>query len=176
MESVYVKDPATIESVPFDGFTLGEVMFRGSTVTKGYYEDPERTKAAFEGGWFHTGDISVRHHDGKIEVKDRKLDLIISGDKKIGTVDVEAVLFTHPAVFEAGVVGKPDEELGETVCAFVRLKEGCDDTGADEIIEYCRGKMPEYMVPKTIVFDNLPFTSTGKLKKAVLRERAKALA
>ncbi|KAE8664649.1 putative acyl-activating enzyme 2 [Hibiscus syriacus] len=176
MEAVDVKDSETMESVPFDGFTLGEVMFRGNTVTKGYYKDPERTKAAFEGGWFHTGDIAVRHLDGNIEVKDRKLDLIISGDKKIGTVDVEGVLFTHPAVFEAGVVGKPDDELGETVCAFVRLKEGCEATGADEIIEYCRGKLPEYMVPKTVVFDNLPFTSTGKLKKAVLRERAKALA
>ncbi|KAH1040479.1 hypothetical protein J1N35_042222 [Gossypium stocksii] len=175
MEAVDVKDPVTMESVPFDGFTLGEVMFRGNTVTKGYYKDPEKTEAAFMGGWFHTGDIAVRHPDGNIEVKDRKLDLIVSGGKKISTVDVEAVLFSHPAVFEAGVVGKPDKVAGETVCAFVRFKEGCDDTRSDDIIEYCREKLPEYMVPETVVFDDLQFTSTGKLKKAVLRERAKAL-
>ncbi|KAB2036043.1 hypothetical protein ES319_D04G195900v1 [Gossypium barbadense] len=150
MAAVDVKDPVTMESVPFDGFTLGEGMFRGNTVTKGYYKEPEKTEVAFMGGWFHTGDIAVRHPDGSIEVKDRKLDLIVSGGKKISTVDVEAVLFSHPAVFEAGVVGKPDKVVGETVSAG-------------------------YMVPETVVFDDLPFTSTGKLKKAVLRERAKAL-
>ncbi|KAA3463301.1 putative acyl-activating enzyme 2 [Gossypium australe] len=137
MEAVDVKDPLTMESVPFDGFTLGEVMFRGNTVTKGYYKDPENTEAAFMGG------------------------------KKISTVDVEAVLFSHPAVFEAGVVGKPDKVAGET--------EGCDDTRSVDIIEYCREKLPGYMVQETVVFDDLPFTSTGKLKKAVLRERANAL-
>ncbi|GMJ03596.1 acyl activating enzyme 1 [Hibiscus trionum] len=176
MEAVDVKDPETMESVPFDGLTIGEVMFRGNTVTKGYYKNPERTRAAFEGGWYHTGDMAVRHPDGNIEVKDRKPDLIVSGDKQISTMDVEGVLFSHPAVFEAGVVGKPDEELGQTVCAFVRLKEECKATGADEIIDYCRGKLPEYMVPKMVVFENLPFTSTGKLKKTALREMAKSLA
>ncbi|KAK8564370.1 hypothetical protein V6N13_005399 [Hibiscus sabdariffa] len=177
MEAVDVKDPVTMESVPFDGLTLGEVMFRGNTVTKGYYKNPEKTRAAFEGGWFRTGDLAVRLEDGNIDVKDRKLDLIVSGDKTISTLDVEGVVFSHPSVFEAGVVGKPDKALGESVCAFVRLKEECKATGADEIIEFCRGKLPEYMVPKTVVmFDNLPFTSSGKLKKYALREMAKNLA
>ncbi|XVF00775.1 hypothetical protein REPUB_Repub04eG0030400 [Reevesia pubescens] len=174
MEGVDVKDPMTMESVPFDGLTIGEVMFRGNTVMKGYYKNPKATEAAFRGGWFHTGDVAVRLPDGNIEVKDRKLDLIISGGKKISSVDVEAVLFSHPAVFEAGVVGRPDKVLGETVCAFVMLKQGCN-ASSEEIIKFCGEKLPEFMVPKTVVFDDLPFTSTGKTKKAVLREIAKSL-
>ncbi|XVF68050.1 hypothetical protein PTKIN_Ptkin10aG0172000 [Pterospermum kingtungense] len=174
MEAVDVKDPMTMKSVPFDGLTIGEVMFRGNTVMKGYYKNPKATEAAFRGGWFHTGDVAVRLPDGNIDVKDRKLDMIICGDKQISSVDVEAVLFSHPAVFEAAVVGRPSEVLGETVCAFVMLKEGCN-VGSEEIIRFCGENLPEYMVPKTVVFDDLPFTATGKTKMAVLRERAKFL-
>ncbi|XP_022762102.1 probable acyl-activating enzyme 1, peroxisomal [Durio zibethinus] len=146
MEGVDVKDPMTMESVPFDGLTMGEVLFRGKTVTKGYYKNPDKTEAALKGGWFHTGDIAVRHPDGNIEVKDRKLDLIISGHKKI-SVDVEAVLFSHPAVFEAGVVGRPNEVVGETVCAFVMLKQGCN-ASPEKIIKFCGESCPNIWCQK----------------------------
>ncbi|WRX15036.1 AMP-dependent synthetase/ligase domain - like 8 [Theobroma cacao] len=169
MEGVDVKDRVTMESVPFDGLTSGEVMFRGNTMMKGYYKNPKATKAALRGGWFHTGDIAVRQPDGNIEVKDRKHDLIISGDKEISSVDVEAVLSVR-----GGCGGRPNEVVGETVCAFVMLKQG-RNARSEEIIKFCGERLSENMVPETVVFDGLPHTSTGKTKKAILRERAMAL-
>ncbi|XWS40275.1 hypothetical protein CRYUN_Cryun18bG0126800 [Craigia yunnanensis] len=161
MENVDVKEPMTMESVPFDGLTIGEGMFRGNMVTRGYHKNPKATKAALRGGWFHTGDFAMRHPDGNIEVKDLEVDMIISGDKKISSVDVEAVLFCHPALFEVAVIGLLSEQ-------------GCN-ASSEEINKFYGDKLSEYMVPKTLLFDDLPITSTGKTKKAVLRERAKSL-
>ncbi|PON82715.1 2,3-dihydroxybenzoate-AMP ligase [Trema orientale] len=175
MEEVDVKDPVTMESVPTDGKTMGEVMFRGNTVMIGYLKDLKATKEAFEGGWFHSGDLAVKHDDGYIQVKDRIKDIIISGALNISTVEVETVLYSHQAVLEAAVVGRPDDHWGETPCAFVTLKEGFDDVSAEEIIRYCRDRLPHYMAPKTVVFEELPKTSTGKIQKSILRERAKAM-
>ncbi|KAL7085652.1 hypothetical protein ACP275_14G292600 [Erythranthe tilingii] len=174
MEEVDVKDPSTMESVPSDGKTMGEVMFRGNTVMNGYLKDLEATKDAFRGGWFRSGDLAVKHSDGYIELKDRSKDIIISGGENISTIEVEAVIFGHPAVMEAAVVGRPDDYWGETPCAFVKLKDGCDATAGD-VIGYCRGRLPRYMAPRTVVFEDLPKTSTGKVQKFVLREKAKAM-
>ncbi|EYU36559.1 hypothetical protein ABFS82_14G279500 [Erythranthe guttata] len=174
MEEVDVKDPSTMESVPSDGKTMGEVMFRGNTVMNGYLKDLEATKDAFRGGWFRSGDLAVKHSDGYIELKDRSKDIIISGGENISTIEVEGVIFGHPAVMEAAVVGRPDDYWGETPCAFVKLKDGCEATAGD-VIEYCRGRLPRYMAPRTVVFEDLPKTSTGKVQKFVLREKAKAM-
>lgn len=174
MEEVDIKDPVTMRSVPADGMTMGEVMFRGNTVMNGYYKDTNATKEAFAGGWFRTGDIGVKQGDGYIQLKDRSKDIIISGGENISTIEVESVLFSHPAVLEAAVIGIPDEHWGETPCAFVDLKEGAR-AAADEIITFCRARLPHYMAPKTVVFGELPKTTTGKTQKFVLRERAKAM-
>ncbi|GFY95712.1 acyl activating enzyme 1 [Actinidia rufa] len=174
MEEVDIKDPVTMKSVPPDAKTMGEVMFRGNTVMNGYLKDSKATQDAFKGGWFRSGDLGVKHPDGYIELKDRSKDIIISGGENISTIEVESVLFSHPAVLEAAVVGRPDDHWGETPCAFVKLKDGCN-ASADEIIKYCRDHLPHYMAPRTVVFDDLPKTSTGKTQKFVLREKAKAM-
>lgn len=174
MEEIDIKDPVTLKSVPPDGKTMGEVMFRGNTVMNGYLKDLKATQEAFDGGWFRSGDLGVKHLDGYIELKDRSKDIIISGGENISTIEVEAVLFSHPAILEAAVVGRPDNFWGETPCAFVKLKEGCNVT-ANEIINFCRNKLPHYMAPKTILFCDLPKTSTGKTQKYILKEKAKAM-
>jgi fatty-acyl-CoA synthase len=149
---------------------MGEVFTRGNMVMRGYLKNPEATKAAFAGGWFHTGDLGVRHADGYIELKDRSKDIIISGGENISTIEVESVLYRHPAVLEAAVVAKPDPLWGETPCAFVTLKPGTEGDPAD-IIAYCRTHLAGFKVPKTIIFGPLPKTSTGKIQKFVLRQR-----
>jgi fatty-acyl-CoA synthase len=168
-----VADPDTMAPVPADGATLGEMMLRGNTVMKGYLKNPKATKAAFKGGWFRTGDLAVRHTDGYVEVKDRSKDIIISGGENISSLEVEDVLYRHKAVMEAAVVAKPDPKWGETPCAFVTLKPGAQATEGD-IIAWCRANMAHFKVPRHIVFGALPKTSTGKIQKFVLRERARA--
>lgn len=172
MEEIDVKNPTTMESMPADAKTIGEVMFKGNTVMNGYLKDLNATEEAFKGGWFRSGDLGVKHPDGYIELKDRSKDIIISGGENISTIEVESVIFSHPAVLEAAVVGRPDDHWGETPCAFVKLKNG-SSVNAEEIINFCRDRLPHYMAPKTVRFEDLPKTSTGKTQKYVLRERAK---
>jgi fatty-acyl-CoA synthase len=174
LEGLEVAHPETLEPVPRDGRTMGEVLMRGNIVMKGYLKNPDATAKAFKGGWFHTGDLGVMHPDGYIELKDRSKDIIISGGENISTIEVETVLYRHPAVLEAAVVAKPDPQWGEVPCAFVTLKDGAGDSEAD-IIGFCRQQMAHFKAPKTVVFGPLPKTSTGKIQKFVLRERAKAL-
>ncbi|CAH8385802.1 unnamed protein product [Eruca vesicaria subsp. sativa] len=175
LEGLQVKDPVTMETVPNDGVTMGEVMFRGNTVMSGYFKDLEATKKAFEGAWFHSGDLAVKHPDMYIEIKDRLKDVIISGGENISTVEVERVLCCHQAVLEAAVVARPDNHWGQTPCGFVTLKEGFDGVKPEEVIEFCRDHLPHYMAPKTIVFGVLPKTSTGKVQKYLLRKSADAM-
>jgi len=172
LEDLIVADPETLEPVPQDGETMGEVMFRGNIVMKGYLKNPSATEAAFAGGWFHSGDLGVWHPDGQIQLKDRSKDIIISGGENISTIEVEGVLYRHPAIEEAAVVARPDEKWGETPCAFVRLKPGHEAT-AEAIIHYCRNNLAHFKAPKTVIFTELPKTSTGKVQKFILRERAK---
>ncbi len=174
LEGLMVADPATLAPVPSDGATMGEVFMRGNIVMKGYFKNPRATDEAFAGGWFHTGDLGVRHPDGYVELKDRSKDIIISGGENISTIEVEGVLYRHPAVLEAAVVARPDERWGETPCAFVTLKPGQSAT-ADEIIAFARGHLARFKVPRTVVFGPLPKTSTGKVQKFTLRAQAKAL-
>ncbi len=175
LEGVMVGDPLTVKPVPSDGRTMGEIYMRGNTVMRGYLKNPRATREAFAEGWFHTGDLGVMHPNGYIEVKDRLKDIIISGGENISTIEVESVLYRHPAILEAGVVARPDEKWGETVCAFITLKEG-EITTAEEIIAFCRENMAHFKVPQTVIFGPLPKTSTGKLQKFKLREGAKSLA
>ncbi|RRT32093.1 hypothetical protein B296_00057310, partial [Ensete ventricosum] len=176
MTAVDVIDGATGESVKRDGNTMGEIVLRGACVMLGYLKDPEATaKAVRADGWFYTGDVGVMHADGYIEIKDRSKDVIISGGENLSSVEVESILYGHPAVNEAAVVARPDEYWGETPCAFLSLKEGAAPTES-EVIAWCRERMPRYMVPKTVVFrGELPKTSTGKIQKYVLRELAKKM-
>jgi len=174
LENASVKDPQTMADVPWDGETLGEVMIRGNTVMKGYLKNTDATGQAFAGGWFHSGDLAVRHADGYIEVKDRSKDIIISGGENISSLEVEEVLYRHPKVLEAAVVARPDQTWGESPCAFVTLHEGAS-TQAQEIIEFCRDNLAHYKAPRTVLFCELPKTSTGKIQKFVLREQARAL-
>jgi fatty-acyl-CoA synthase len=174
LEALRVMDPATMTDVPADGQTMGEVMFKGHVVMKGYLKNPTATTEAFEGGWFHSGDLAVMHPDGYIELRDRSKDIIISGGENISTIEVEGVLYKHPAVLEAAVVARPDDKWGETPCAFITLKTGHSAT-ADEIIAFCRQNMARYKVPRTVVFRDLPKTSTGKVQKFVLRQWAKEI-
>jgi fatty-acyl-CoA synthase len=153
---------------------MGEVMFRGNVVMKGYLKNPKATAEAFANGWFHSGDLAVLHPDGYIEIRDRSKDIIISGGENISTIEVESVLYRHPKVMEAAVVARPDATWGETPCAFVTLKPGFQTT-ADEIIAFCRDNLAHYKCPRTVVFSDLPKTSTGKIQKFALREKAKAL-
>jgi fatty-acyl-CoA synthase len=171
-EGLMVADPATLQPVPRDGTTMGEVMLRGNTVMKGYLENPRATETAFAGGWFHTGDLAVWHPDGYIEIKDRSKDIIISGGENISSLEVEEALYKHLAVMEAAVVARPDPKWGETPCAFVTLKPGASATIAD-IVAFLRATIAHYKVPRHVVFGPLPKTSTGKIQKFVLRERAR---
>ena len=175
-EDIIVADPETLQPVPADSTTLGEIMLRGNTVMKGYLKNPAATAKAFQGGWYHTGDLAVMHPDGYLEVKDRSKDIIISGGENISSLEVEETLYKHPAVMDAAVVARPDERWGEAPCAFVTLKTGATDIEAETIIQWCRDHLAHFKVPKTIVFGPLPKTSTGKIQKFVLREQAKALA
>ncbi|MCD9638668.1 putative acyl-activating enzyme 1, peroxisomal [Datura stramonium] len=174
LEEVDVKDSESMKSVPPDAKTMGEVMIRGNTVMNGYLKDVKATEDAFKGGWFRSGDLAVKHPDGYIELKDRSKDIIISGGENISTIEVESVIFSHPSVLEAAVVGRPDDHWGETPCAFVKLKDG-SNASANEIIKHCRDRLPHYMAPRTVIFDDLPKTSTGKTQKFVLRQRVKAM-
>ncbi|GMP32130.1 hypothetical protein CsSME_00006030 [Camellia sinensis var. sinensis] len=175
MEGVDVKDPTTLISVPSDGKTIGEVMLKSNTMMSGYLKNSQATQQAFRGGWYRTGDLGVRHPNGYIQMMDRVVDTISCGGEIISTLEVEAVLASHPMVLEAAVVGRPDERLGATPCAFVRLKEGCSSTSAQEIIEFCRDRLPNYEAPWSVVFGDLPVNSTGKIQKFVLREEVKAI-
>ncbi|MFQ5953928.1 MAG: acyl-CoA synthetase [Kiloniellales bacterium] len=174
LEGLMVGDEKTLEPVPRDGQTMGEIFMRGNIVMKGYLKDPEASQKAFAGGWFHTGDLAVWHPDNYLEIKDRSKDIIISGGENISSIEVESTLYRHPAVAAAAVVARPDEKWGETPCAFVELKP---DAGATEreIIEFCRDNMAHFKAPRTVVFGPLPKTSTGKIQKFVLRERARAV-
>jgi len=170
-EAVTVLDPETMREVPRDGETIGEVMFRGNIVMKGYLNNAKATQEAFAGGWFHTGDLGVLDEHGYVIIKDRSKDIIISGGENISSVEVEDVLYKHPAVMFAAVVAKPDGKWGEVPCAFIELKEGARATEA-EIIAFCRNQMPGFKTPKTVVFGPIPKTSTGKIQKFMLRNQA----
>ena len=174
LEGATVTNPDTMKEVPWDGETMGEVMIRGNTVMKGYLKNTQATNSAFSGGWFHTGDLAVRHPDSYIEVKDRSKDIIISGGENISSLEVEETLYRHPAVLEAAVVAKSDEKWGETPCAFVTLHDGAAAT-ADDIINFCREQLAHYKSPKSVVFGSLPKTSTGKIQKFLLRHEAENL-
>ncbi|BES72230.1 acyl-CoA synthetase [Marinobacter nanhaiticus D15-8W] len=175
LAGMMVGDPESMEPVPKDGRTIGEIFLRGNTIMKGYLKNPKATEAAFRGGWFHTGDLGVCHEDGYVEIKDRLKDIIISGGENISTIEVEDALYRHPAVLEAAVVARPDEKWGETPCAFVTLKTDAEDVSEEDIIRFCRERLAGYKVPKTVVFQELPKTSTGKIQKFVLRDTAKAI-
>jgi fatty-acyl-CoA synthase len=174
LEALEVIDPETMQPVARDGAALGEIMLRGNTVMKGYLKNPAATAEAFRGDWYHTGDLAVMHADGYCEVKDRAKDVIISGGENISSIEVEGALYRHPAVLEAAVVARPDPKWGESPCAFVTLKNGAEAT-ADDLIAHCRAILAHFKCPKTIVFAELPKTSTGKIQKHVLRAEAKAL-
>jgi fatty-acyl-CoA synthase len=174
LEDLTVMDPETMATVPDDGETLGEVMFRGNIVMKGYLNNEKATKEAFAGGWFHSGDLGVMHPDGYIQLKDRSKDIIISGGENISSIEVEDVLYKHPAVAAAAVVAKPDAKWGETPCAFVETRPGASVT-AEEIIAWCKDKLARYKCPRHVVFIELPKTSTGKIQKFKLRDLAKAV-
>jgi fatty-acyl-CoA synthase len=163
-----------MEPVPADGETMGEIVFRGNIVMKGYLKNPAATAEAFSGGWFHTGDLAVMHPDGYVEIKDRAKDIIISGGENISSLEVEEVLYKHPAVMEAAVVARPDEKWGETPQAFVTLKPGMEADGA-AIIAWCRKHLAHYKCPRHVAFGPLPKTSTGKIQKFELREKARAM-
>jgi fatty-acyl-CoA synthase len=172
LEDLTVMDPDTMTTVPADGITLGEVMFRGNIVMKGYLKNPAATQEAFAGGWFHSGDLGVLHPDGYIQLKDRSKDIIISGGENISSIEVEDALYKHPAVAACAVVGKADAKWGETPVAFIELKSGATAT-AEDIIAHCRANLAAYKVPRLVVFAEIPKTSTGKIQKFVLREMAK---
>ena len=169
-----VADPETLAPVPADGKTMGEVFMRGNIVMKGYLKNPATTDAAFAGGWFHTGDLGVMHPDGYVELKDRSKDIVISGGENISTIEVEGVLYRHPAILEAAVVARPDARWGETPCAFITLKPG-QELSAEAVIAFCRQHMAGFKVPRSVVFGPLPKTSTGKVQKVLLRDRARQL-
>ncbi|MDA4847099.1 acyl-CoA synthetase [Hoeflea poritis] len=175
LEGLSVRDPQTMEPVPADGETIGEVMFQGNIVMKGYLKNEEASAEAFAGGWFHSGDLGVMHPDGYIQLKDRSKDIIISGGENISSIEVEDALYKHPAVQAAAVVARPDDKWGETPCAFVELKPG-QTASEDEMIEHCRTLLARFKCPRHVVFQDLPKTSTGKIQKFVLREQAKSAA
>ena len=174
LEDLTVMDPETMTRVPADGETMGEVMFRGNIVMKGYLKNPKASADSFKGGWFHSGDLGVLHPDGYIQIKDRSKDIIISGGENISSIEVEDVIYKHPAVQAAAVVAKPDAKWGESPCAFVELKPGKTAT-AEDILDWCRAGMAKYKVPRHVVFTDLPKTSTGKIQKFKLRDLAKGV-
>jgi fatty-acyl-CoA synthase len=169
-EAVTVIDPETMQPVPRDGETIGEVMFRGNIVMKGYLKNEKATREAFAGGWFHTGDLGVLDECGYVIIKDRSKDIIISGGENISSVEIEDVLYKHPAVLFAAVVAKPDGKWGEVPCAFIELKENAQTTEA-EIVAFCRGQMSGFKTPKAVVFGPIPKTATGKIQKFMLRNQ-----
>ncbi len=173
LEDLSVRDPETMLEVPNDGDTMGEVMFRGNVVMKGYLKNPGATNESFEGGWYHSGDLGVRHPDGYIQLRDRSKDIIISGGENISSIEVEDTLYKHPGILEAAVVARADEKWGETPCAFVTLKHTHQNLTAQEIIAYCRENLAHYKCPRHVVFTELPKTSTGKVQKFKLREMTK---
>jgi fatty-acyl-CoA synthase len=172
LEALDVRNPDTMAPVPRDGESMGEVMFRGNVVMKGYLKNKAATEKAFAGGWFHSGDLGVIHPDGYIQLKDRSKDIIISGGENISSIEVEDALYKHPAVHAAAVVAKPDDKWGETPCAFVELKPG-ENASKDDLIAWCRKNLASYKCPRYVVFAELPKTSTGKVQKFKLREMAK---
>jgi fatty-acyl-CoA synthase len=174
LEALDVRDPMTMAPVKRDGEALGEVMMRGNVVMKGYLKNKASTEKAFEGGWFHTGDIGVIYPDGYIQLKDRSKDIIISGGENISSIEVEDALYKHPAVAAAAVVAKPDEKWGETPCAFIELKPGAT-ASADELLQWCKKHLAGYKCPRYVVFAEIPKTSTGKIQKFKLREMAKGV-
>ena len=175
LEQLDVLDPDTMLPVPRDGKTMGEVMFRGNVVMKGYFRNPQATHEAFAGGWFHSGDLGVMHSDGYIQLKDRSKDIIISGGENISSIEVEEALYRHPAVEVAAVVAMPHEKWGETPCAFVELATG-QQADAEVLRAWCRDHLAHYKVPGRFVFMPIPRTSTGKIQKFVLREQARDIA
>ncbi len=174
LDGLTVMNPETMEVVPSDGETLGEVMFRGNIVMKGYLKNPQATDEAFAGGWFHSGDLGVLHPDGYIQLKDRSKDIIISGGENISSIEVEDVLYKHPSIAACAVVAKPDERWGETPCAFIELKPGTQLLASD-VIAWCREHLAHYKCPRHVVFAEVPKTSTGKIQKFRLREMAKEI-
>jgi len=172
-EGMTVLDPETMQPVPWDGETMGEIMFRGNITMKGYLKNPRASQEAFAGGWFHSGDLAVMQPDGYVKIKDRSKDVIISGGENISSLEVEDVLYRHPAVLAAAVVAQPDPKWGETPCAFVEVKPGAT-ASEQELIEHCRLHLARFKAPKRVVFGELPKTSTGKIQKFVLRERARS--
>lgn len=179
LEGLDVVNTQTMAPVPADGTTVGEIVFRGNAVMKGYLKNPKANEESFAGGWFHSGDLGVKHPDGYIEIKDRSKDIIISGGENISSVEVENILYQHPAIFEVSVVARPDEQWGESPCAFVTLKPGVGTSDqqrlAEDIMKFSRSKMPAYWVPKSVVFGPLPKTATGKIQKHILRAKAKEM-
>jgi fatty-acyl-CoA synthase len=173
-EAMAVLDPVNMVPVPWDGETVGEIMFRGNLTMKGYLKNPRATEKEFERGWVHSGDLAVVHSDGYVKIKDRSKDVIISGGENISSLEVEDVLYRHSSVMGAAVVARPDDKWGEVACAFIELEEGAQVTES-ELIEFCRERMARFKVPKKIVFGPLTRTSSGKIQKFVLREQAKAL-
>ncbi len=173
LENLTILDPETMQPVPNDGETMGEVMFRGNVVMKGYLKNPNATRESFEGGWYHSGDLGVLHPDGYIQLRDRSKDIIISGGENISSIEVEDTLYKHPGILEAAVVARADEKWGETPCAFVTLKHTHQNLTAQDIIAYCRENLAHYKCPRHVVFTELPKTSTGKVQKFKLRELTK---
>jgi len=172
-EGMTVMDPETMTEVPWDGETMGEIMFRGNITMKGYLKNPKASGEAFAGGWFHSGDLAVMQPDGYIKIKDRSKDIIISGGENISSLEVEDALYRHPEVLAAAVVAMPDGKWGETPCAFVELKPG-SKVDEKELIEFCRAHLARFKAPRAVVFGEVPKTSTGKIQKFVLREKAKS--
>ena len=172
VHDMMVADPDTLIPLPTDGESIGEVFLRGNSVMSGYLKNPDATASALDGGWFHSGDLAVRHPDGYIEIKDRSKDIIISGGENISSIEVEEVLYRNPDIMEAAVVAKPDDKWGESPCAFVTLRPGSDQLSSDDVIQWCRENMAHYKCPKKVVFGDLPKTSTGKIQKFILRDRA----
>jgi fatty-acyl-CoA synthase len=174
-EGLAVMDPQTMQPVPADGETMGEIMFRGNITMKGYLKNPAASRDAFAGGWFHSGDLAVMQPDGYLKIKDRSKDVIISGGENISSLEVEDVLYRHPAVMAAAVVARPDQKWGETPCAFVELKPGAS-ASETELIDFCRTHLAKFKAPRAVVFGELPKTSTGKIQKFVLRQKARSTA
>jgi fatty-acyl-CoA synthase len=175
MEALRVVDRASGAEVAADGASLGELELRGNTVMKGYLKNPTATAEAMAGGWFKTGDLAVRHADGYVEIKDRAKDIIISGGENISSLEVEEVLYRHPAVMEAAVVARPDQRWGESPCAFVAVKPDTGTLTEAAVIAWCREEMAHFKAPRTVIFGPLPKTSTGKIQKYLLRQQASAL-
>jgi len=167
-------NPETMSPVPADGETIGEIMFRGNIVMRGYYRNAQANAEAFRGGWFHSGDLAVMDPDGYLRILDRSKDIIISGGENISSIEIENTIYTHPDVLEVAVAARPDDKWGETPCAFVGLKDGAN-VSEQTLIDYCRENLAHFKCPKTVIFTELPKTSTGKIQKFVLREQARAL-